>query len=171
MSKIKYSLIFCFVFLIAYSNFVGVNATETEIDTSLFKYIENEDDTLTIYRYDGTDETVVFPSEIDGKKVSCVGNGSSYVLSSSNTKTVIISEGIIKLEYAFCECMELVTVSLPSTLKIIGDRTFDSCYNLSNIILPEGLTSIGYAAFHECSSIEKLVVPDSVTYIGELAFF
>lgn len=145
------------------------NVTEqvTSDDASnLFKYGENEDGTLTIYGYDGTDETVVFPSEIAGKKVSrivCAYN--------KNTKYVIISEGIINLEHTFNGCENLETVSLPSTLKTIGSCTFSCCYNLSNITLPEGLTSIGDYAFEGCNSIEKLVIPDSVTDIEENSFY
>ncbi len=195
MGKIIKKMKWIFGICLAVVVCLGVNnvmAEETEIDTSVFEYKENEDGTITIYKYTGTDETVVFPSEIDEKKVKNIGRGtfhSGYDL----FKHVIISEGITELGSAFNSCENLETISLPSTLQTIGESTFSGCIKLSeinlpeglvsigdwafykcvklnNVVLPDGLINIGRSAFSNCCSIEKLTVPDSVTQIGERAF-
>ncbi len=191
MKKIKYLFSVCFVAVFVFCMGVGVKAEETESDTSVFEYRENEDGTIDIYEYNGTDETVTFPSEIDGKKVKCIGSSAYSV--SDTLKYVTVSEGITGLRASFESCENLETVSLPSTLKTIGksafsrchklreinlpeglisigDRAFFECSELNNINLPDGLESIGNSAFGNCASIEKLVIPDSVTYIGDYAF-
>ncbi len=172
MKKIKYLFSVCFVAVFVFCMGVSVKAEETEIDTSVFEYEENDDGTITITGYTGTDATVTIPSEIDGKSVVSIGRSAFYKC--ETIRQLVISEGITGIEDSmygvFGSCKNLETVSLPSTLKTIGNNAFDRCYKLREINLPEGLTSIGDDAFWGCHSIEKLVIPDSVTYIGEGAF-
>lgn len=195
MGKIIKKMKWIFGICLAVVVCLGVNnvmAEETEIDTSVFEYKENEDGTITIYKYTGTDETVVFPSEIDEKKVKKISRD-TFHSGYDPFKHVIISEGITELGSTFYSCENLETISLPSTLQTIGKSTFSGCIKLSEINLPEGLvsigdyafcdcfrikninlpeslTSIGRSAFHSCRAIEKLVIPDRVTQIGEGAF-
>lgn len=195
MKNIKWLFSVCLVVVFVCFSNSGVRAEDTEIDTSVFEYEENEDGTITITYCNSVDETVVVPSQIDGKNVSCI-SGYAFVRCDA-IKQLIISEGITELLYngsGTCKnCENLETVSLPSTLKTIGKSAFSGCIKLREINLPEGLvsigdyafcdcvrlksinlpeslTSIGRSAFHSCSSMEKIVIPDSVTQIGEDAF-
>lgn len=196
MNKIKYLISMCFVVVFICCMSSDLKAEETEIDTSVFEYEENEDGTIFISDYNGTDETVIIPAEIDGKTVT--GIGVSSFAQCKTVKHLIISEGIVDIldngfDGTFFSCKNLETVSLPSTLKTIGrgafsvcdklqeinlpaglisigDTAFYKCYKLNNVILPDGLINIGSSAFAYCSSIEKLIVPDSVTQIGDRAF-
>ena len=160
---------FCLMVMAVWGSGISVNAEEAEIDTSVFEYEENDDGTITITGYKGTDETVVVPSEIDGKSVKIIDR-----LLTVDIKHVIIQEGITEVkESAFTGGInpsKLETVFLPSTLKIIGDQAFERCYQLNSINLPDGLISIGWEAFYYCEKLERLVIPDSVTEIGMDAF-
>lgn len=175
MSQIKYLISMCFavVFICCMSS--DLKAEETEIDTSVFKYDENEDGTITIIDYTDTGETAIVPSVIDGKSVVSIDYSAFYKC--NTIKHVIISEGITDIldshnswNGAFMSCENLETVSLPSTLKTIGDRAFKESRQLREINLPDGLVSIGDYAFYNCTSMERLIIPDSVTFIGENAF-
>ena len=173
MKKKKKKMKWIFGICLAVVVCLGVNnvmAEESEIDTSVFEYEENEDGTITITDYNGTDEIVVIPSEIDGKRVISIKR--FFKLS---VKRVIIQEGITEIkEDAFTGggmySPVIETVSLPSTLKIIGDCAFERCYKLYDINLPNGLIRIGQDAFYSCYSLKKLIVPDSVIEIGTHAF-
>lgn len=91
--------------------------------------------------------------------------------------TAIVGEGITTLgAYALCYHHELTTVTLPDTLKAIGDYAVCETYwysgtrgNLKNIDIPDGVERIGTFAFRG-NALESITIPDSVTYIGENAF-
>ena len=62
---------------------------------------------------------------------------------------------------AFSGCTSLQLVSLPNTIKTIGDSVFQDCTTLKEISLPEGLESIGRNAF-KGSGIQSMVLPESL---------
>lgn len=97
-------------------------------------------------------------------------------------------------DYAFYDCDNLTTVSLPTSLTSIGRNSFQSCNNLRSITLPsnvvyievyafrncgalesvtfnEGLNAIYTEAFNECEALKDVVIPDSVTIIADRAFY
>ena len=63
-------------------------------------------------------------------------------------------------------------ISIPSSVKSIGEYAFFACTSLKNVLFenPSQLTSIGNHAFDKCSSMDHLDIPSTVTYIGEDAF-
>lgn len=57
-----------------------------------------------------------------------------------------------------------------SSLKSIGESTFDSCTSLNSIIIPNSVTEISTYAFNTCTSLTSITIPSSVTSIGYGAF-
>ena len=51
----------------------------------------------------------------------------------------------------------------------IGNYAFANCSNLTSITIPDGVTSIGGYAFYGCNNLTCITIPDSVTSIGESA--
>ena len=72
---------------------------------------------------------------------------------------VMFSEGIIELENAFGFCESLESVSLPSTLKVIGQETFLCCNRLNEVHMPDSIESIGKRAFLGCNIISFRIPP------------
>ncbi len=74
--------------------------------------------------------------------------------------------------YAFQNCTTITgTLTIPDSIKSIGENAFYSCRGLTSLVMSEGITSIGYAAFRECENlISNLTIPSSVTSIGGYAF-
>lgn len=66
-----------------------------------------------------------------------------------NIKHVIIDEGITYIgEYSFYLCTNIETVSLPDSLREIGDNAFlSSCDSLTSLDIPAGVRRIGKGAF------------------------
>lgn len=60
-------------------------------------------------------------------------------------------------------------IKLPSTLRVIGSRTFVKCKNLNDVQLPDCLETMKNDCFSE-SGIEKLILPAEVKEIGSGAF-
>lgn len=169
MSKIKYLFRVCFVAVFVCSMSVSVKAEETEIDTSVFEYEENEDGTISITAYTGTDETVVIPSEIDGKSV--VDLTESIFEYDQRINSISLPEGIkIIHDKSFTRCYQLETINIPSTVQIIGKEAFSGCINLKNINLPNNLLSIGDDAFSNCQNIKNVNFSDQLISMGENCF-
>lgn len=83
--------------------------------------------------------------------------------------TVIIEEGITNVpDWAFAMYGNLTSVSLPSTLKTIGNSSLEEC-GFSHIYLPEGLETIGDYAFL-MGALTVVCLPSTVTSIGTVAF-
>ena len=88
-------------------------------------------------------------------------------------KDIIIPDGVINVvDYAFCECENIVSVTVPATVKTIGEFAFANCYNLNTVIFDTGsmLTKIGFRAFSGCMNLTDIVLPDSLTDIGGWVF-
>ncbi len=86
-------------------------------------------------------------------------------------KTITVSDGIEAIgAYAFANNEDVVKITLPSSVKSIGDHAFDGCDKLNKLNIPEGITEIGAYACYECSSLAEIKLPESLKTIGEHAF-
>lgn len=121
---------------------------------SEFSYHELEDGTLAIDGYKGTDTTVYFPSQINGKKVSTIQSNPdengyySSVSGLGNVKEVIISDGI----------------------EVIGNGAFKNIYSSIRYILGKGIRRIEDNAFRESKcDFDNIYLPNC-EYVGANAF-
>ncbi len=62
-------------------------------------------------------------------------------------------------------------VTLPVTLRTIGDSTFCRCSSLETVNIPLGVTSIKGNAFRRCTSLKKIELPSTLTELGDFVFF
>ena len=156
-----------------------------------FEYSVN-DDGVTIESYTGSSSTVVIPEEIDGKKVTGIGdnafNGNVIVTSVTIPDTVTSID-----QSAFYGCTKLSQVNLPPNLQFIGWCAFSGCTSLTSVEIPKSLTECDSDVFADSglttatfedgttsilsnmfNSAEKLVnvtIPDTVTSIDQSAFY
>ena len=73
---------------------------------------------------------------------------------------------------AFSECSALMCeLSLPESLKEIGNSAFCLSAVSGNLNLPKNLTSIGYQAFYSCMNLTgSLIIPEKITKIEGSSF-
>lgn len=62
------------------------------------------------------------------------------------------------------------TVSVPDSVKVIGEEAFADNTYMTSIKLPANLEKISYAAFSGCNNLKTVTVPNNVTEIGTAAF-
>ncbi len=72
--------------------------------------------------------------------------------------------------YAFADCYDLASVTIPNSVTSIGNRSFRYCFGLTSISIPNSVTSIGNRTFFGCSGLTSISIPNSVTSIGDWAF-
>ena len=96
-------------------------------------------------------------------------DGNCYLFSKDGNQI-----GISNLEQieddAFNGCMSLTNITIPDSVKSIGNAAFASCTSLTSIRIPDSVKSIGYEAFWNCTSLKSIQIPDSVKIIGYEAF-
>lgn len=71
--------------------------------------------------------------------------------------------------WAFTNCENLTTVTIPNSVTAIGSYAFLDCVNLTNINIPNSIVIIGWSAFSGCN-ITNLTIPYSVSRIRMDAF-
>lgn len=112
------------------------------------------------------DGSIVTPYEIDVFGANIVSN--TY----ENGKGVIKFDNSVTSigNYAFPDCSNLTSVTIPNSVTKIGGYAFDSCSSLTSVNIPNSVISIGDWTFRDCSSLTSINIPDNVISIGKDAF-
>ncbi len=122
------------------------------------KYFEVDDDGEIYLKYEywyqyyketakWTEEYLVIPEEIDGKKVTKIGGSLTGYMKSVLRK-----------------------VKIPNTVTVIGDGAFEYCTELEDVIIPDSVTTIERSAFSNCTKLSKIKLPNNLISIGQGAF-
>lgn len=83
--------------------------------------------------------------------------------------SIVIEEGITNIPANTFERIYFTDVTIPSTVKSIGDYAFCECYSLTTVNFSEGLEEIGASAFNQ-TQINNITLPSSLTTMGRSAF-
>ncbi len=113
--------------------------------TSLFSTVINGDYFgYEVYQYDGktTPANLTIPETIDGKNVVAIG--SNFLI------------GDEKVE----------SVTLPSTIQMIGTGAFQSCTKLKSLNIPASVVSIGEFVFTGCNSLTNINASGNYSFEG-----
>ena len=100
-------------------------------------------------------------------------SASSYgnVFTGTALKTMVIPEGVTFIpNHAFKYCSNFTSITLPSTLQVIGDHSFRECTGLSNMHMPEKLITIGDSAFYGCTGLTNVYLNEGLEYLDEDVF-
>ncbi len=72
-------------------------------------------------------------------------------------KTVTISDGVTNIGgSAFYQCIDLISIEIPSSVIEIGFYAFGGCGSLASVTIPSSVTTIGKCAFRFCSSLVEI---------------
>ena len=94
----------------------------------------------------------------------------------ANISNIIIGEGITAIgKNNFYDHKAITSISLPSTLKKIGEQAFYASSSETNLaidlIIPEGVTSIGSNAFYSRNGLKSVVLPSTLQEIGSQGLY
>lgn len=119
-----------------------------------------------ITEYVGDETDVIIPAKIGDEVIKGIGD---CAFSGTEIENLVISEGIEYIGGGAFEYGSLREITLPDSLREIGDSAFYSCYGLDEIVIPDGITKIGEYAF-QSSGIKYIQLPNSLTEITECMF-
>ncbi|MBQ9715119.1 MAG: leucine-rich repeat domain-containing protein [Clostridia bacterium] len=131
----------------------------TEVPASSFEYVCSPSD-VTITKYIGNQAEVEIPAKIDGKTVVAIGNN------------------------AFAMNMDVTSISIPDSIKTIGDYAFYDCFALKNVYITNlsAWLDISFASgfsnpmhngadlYLDNKKVTSISFPDDVTSVGDCVF-
>lgn len=133
------------------SSFVFVANADTtdnnQIKSGDFYYEILKDGTAHIIYYEGNDEVIVFPAEIDGRKVSVAGSWPTISIDHRKKVKEIIFEDGIKTIDGIVMCKNLKKVTIPESVTRLEGGIFCSCESLDTVIGGENVISCKGAVF------------------------
>ena len=81
-----------------------------------------------------------------------------------------VPEGVTEIGNGAFRDSDLKTISLPSSLNVIGSDAFYRCQNLTSIVIPASVTTINHVAFGICTSLKSITFLGSVKSLYFTAF-
>lgn len=136
----------------------------------LWSYKKQEDGTLIITSYKGTDTEVTVPEKIGRSIVTAVGSAFSG-MSGDGTPKITLPKTLQYIEScAFHRLWGLEEIQIPDGVKAIGDFAFYECERIRDIEIPDQVKRIGESAFQGCRMLEHITIPAQVKTIGMSAF-
>ncbi len=160
------------------------HSEETDYGTATYRVYE---DHATFVRYEGTDRSLTISSEVLGRPVTTVGDGVNSIqleyewgsspdlseeeraVQSIYLKEITVPEGVTIISPGAMSAIILEKISLPSTLKIIGNYAIHMGKDSEMPLLPESVEHIGNR-FLSCDTEGIFYLPSSLTYIDPEAF-
>lgn len=129
-----------------------------------FRYYLNEESEAIISYYVGNESIVVVPETLDGYPVTEIGEFAFSSFFSSDYFYKYGSDDLISNDL-------ITSITLPETIKVIGDYAFAGNLKLTEINIPSNVTTIPYECFNSCESLEYVELPESVNKIEARAFY
>lgn len=103
---------------------------------------------------------------------SCLEIRQHVVISGSNCEgAVVIPDGVTAIDNdAFSGNTNIYRLTLPSSLRSIGDNAFLNAINLETVDFSFGLQKIGSSAFYGNTALKSISLPSSLRSVGDSAF-
>ena len=123
----------------------------------------------------GVIESVQIPDTVSYKsgksaKVTQIGERAFYNRSSFKSVDMSKATNLIAIGKEAFSKTNLTSVTLPNTVKTLGNGVFYNCSCLSSVTLSNAFTSIPANTFCLCKKLTQITIPASVTSIGAEAF-
>ena len=151
-----------------YIYYVWANSEKTELAVTYWSY-----SSYTGRYSNNYSGNVVIPESVvyEGNSYNVTSIGEYAFVECKNLTSVTIPNSITSIKHrAFWCCTSLTSVSIPGSVSSIGSEAFQWCESLAAITISNGVISIEYEAFSNCSALISVTIPNSVTSIGNHVF-
>jgi len=128
-----------------------------------------KENSLVLSNYYGNEQNLTIPSKIDGYSVDVIGG--ACFKQNLNLTSIVLPDTVKLIEtYGISECSNLTDITLSNSLTTLGDYALRGCVKLEHIKLPSSLKVIGKNAFNMCSELKEMIIPEGVETVGSYAF-
>jgi len=113
--------------------------TDTEVlftDENGFVMFEYEDNKFKLFDYVGNQSEITIPSTYEGVAITNIR------------------------EKVFANNVDIVNVSIPSSVTEIGSSAFSGCVGLLEISISDSITTVQSSAFEGCTNLSKVIIND-----------
>ena len=152
--------------LTLYANWVN------EDDGVPYTYVILSDGTVEIRSYTGHRSYITIPDKIEGREVSSIGE--SAFEKQHGLRQVKLPKYLKKIQRnAFAGCSNLISMQIPDTVTIIGEKAFYDNVRLSSVSFGKDseLAEVRGFAFGNCGKLSTIDLPSKLAYIDGSAFF
>ncbi|MBR6230706.1 MAG: leucine-rich repeat protein [Lachnospiraceae bacterium] len=124
--------------------------------------------------YEGTDEEIVIPEEVEGLPVTCIGNGMEAIEDTSygsdpSLVRVVLPDTVENIRANAFYRTDVTEMKLPDGIRILGDNSLNCDLVVDK--LPDSLEDIGFCALGSFNSYpDGLEIPMSIQRIAPGAF-
>lgn len=114
--------------------------------------IDEYEEHVSVVTYNGSDEEVKIPEQLNGKPVYTIEDSAFY--GNLNVKKIVIPKHVIRVGHqAFIGCLELKEITIPDSMLEFGEHALDNCPKLEiinvdkNSDIGKKLTDYGYGKY------------------------
>lgn len=147
--------------------FEGNTYTDTKTEKILMvEHTFGDDDICTKCGEHKPSEGLSYELSEDGESYYCAGIGTStdteiYIASSYNGLPVTQIN-----RAGFSNCEAITSVTIPNSVKTIGDYAFDNCASLVRATIGSGVAEIKEGAFSRCYELKDVYIEDIASWCG-----
>lgn len=158
-------------YCIVYNTSLSVES-QIKYDSNGFLYVAN-DDVCHLVDYIGREEKIVLPNSISiNSKVFNEYSIHRHAFAKNQYIKSITIPGSVKEigDYAFARCESLSEVNIEDGVQVLGEGVFQDCTSIKRIVLPNSIIEMKDGAFYNCTSLESVTLSDNIPVISECCF-
>lgn len=137
-----------------------VEATSPDLRDGDFGYYVINKNELMVTEYTGSGKEIKIPETYKDYTITSIG---SFVFDSCEAEKITMPDTIKSIgDYAFASSKNLVSINLSKSLETLGSNSFFFCKNLESIELPASIKNLGIYTFSG-TGLKSVTIPESKT--------
>lgn len=161
-----FTLVVCVLVLMvaSCSNDAAITGSNINQSDYIISFLDNDVKTRCVVNWDTDGDKEL--SKAEAAKVTSLGGVFTECDDIVAFDELKYFTGLTEIEpEAFYGAYNLNKITLPKSIKSIGEYAFADCVGLIQLNINDGVKKIGYGAFEECRNLKSITIPGSVEEI------